>query len=510
VASLRARTTLAFGATTIAGVALFGIVATFERRAATERDLVERTRRNAGLAARIIERQGVQGVFTLDTASAVGSMLNLGVTRVLDELTGYYVLVADSTRLLYWSPQVRQIYSQAISGFLNTEQKKPFLRDLDELTRAVLDTQPRADGHRVLLSGDEILISGLVLDQPLPGGVRRIAVGVSTARIREVTTEMASLTILSAPVLLLVSMTLGWLLTGRMLAPVTQIGHDVAAITDGRALHRRVVVEGDVADEIARLAQSVNEMIGRLETSFGSLRRFTADASHELRTPLAVIRADVERAMHTQTNSHEHAVALEEALQQVSRMTGLVESLLTLARADEGRFALIREPVPLEPLIHEVAETATILGEEPGVTVEVPVIQPVTVHGDSERLRQLFLNLATNAVKYTPRGGSVEISLESRHDEAIITVKDNGIGIAAADLPFIFDRFWRVDRARSRTTGGGAGLGLAICQWIAHAHNGRIDVSSRLGRGSTFTIVLPTGPGTETDESTPNSGLSKS
>ncbi|MDQ8165186.1 MAG: HAMP domain-containing sensor histidine kinase [Gemmatimonadota bacterium] len=511
MASLRARTTLAFGATTIAGVALFGIVATFERRAATERDLIERTRRNAALAARIIERQGVQGVFALDTASTVGSMLNLGVTRVLDELTGYYVLVGDSTRLLYWSPQVRQIYSQAISEFLNTEQKKPFLRDLDELTRAVFDTQPRTGAHRVLLSsGDEVLVSGQMPDQPLPGGVRRIAVGVSTSRIREVTIEMVSLTILSAPVLLLVSMTLGWLLTGRMLAPVNQIGHDVAAITDGRALHRRVVVEGDVADEIVRLAQSVNEMIGRLETSFGSLRRFTADASHELRTPLAVIRADVERAMHTQTNSHEHAVALEEALQQVSRMTGLVESLLTLARADEGRFALMREPVPLEPLIREVAETATILGEEPGVTVKLPVIQPVTVHGDGEHLRQLFLNLATNAVKYTPRGGSVEISLESRHDEAIITVKDDGIGIAAADLPFIFDRFWRVDRARSRTTGGGAGLGLAICQWIAHAHQGRIDVSSRLGRGSTFTIVLPTGPGPELDEPTPNSGLSKS
>ncbi len=507
MASLRARTTIAFGATTIAGVALFGIVVIFERRAATERDLIDRTRRNAALAARIIERQGLQGAFTLDTASTAGSMLNLGVTRVLNELTGYYVLVADSTRLLYWSPQVRQIYAQAINPSLNTEQKKPFLRDLDELTRAVFAVQPGAVAHRVLLSGDEVLMSGLIPDQPLPGGVRRIAVGVSTERIREVTVEMASLTILSAPVLLLVSMTLGWLLTGRMLAPVNQIGHDVAAITDGRALHRRVVVEGDVADEIARLAQSVNEMIGRLETSFGSLRRFTADASHELRTPLAVIRADVERAMHTHANSHEQAVALEEALQQVSRMTGLVESLLTLARADEGRFDLIREPVPLEPLMREVAETATILGEEPGITVKLPLIVPVTVSGDAERLRQLFLNLATNAVKYTQRGGTVEISLEARHDEAIVTVRDNGIGIAAADLPFIFDRFWRVDRARSRTTGGGSGLGLAISQWIAQAHDGKIDVTSRLGRGTVFTVVLPAA---SAGRATTNSALSNS
>lgn len=220
-----------------------------------------------------------------------------------------------------------------------------------------------------------------------------------------------------------------------------------------------------------------------------------------------MIRADVERAMTTPLDSHEQAVALEEALQEVSRMTGLVESLLTLARADEGRFALVREPVPLEPLIREVAETATILGEEPDVTVRLPILEPVSVMGDPVRLRQLFMNLATNAVKYASRSGIVEISLEFRHDEAIISVRDNGIGIAAADLPFIFDRFWRVDRARSRTEGAGVGLGLAICQWIAQAHDGRIDVTSRLGRGSTFTIVLPAAPN---PPKTPNTALSNS
>jgi signal transduction histidine kinase len=199
--------------------------------------------------------------------------------------------------------------------------------------------------------------------------------------------------------------------------------------------------------------------------------------------------------MTTPKGSLEQAVALEEALQQVSRMTGLVESLLTLARADEGRFALVREPVPLEPLLREVAETALILGEDAGITVLLPIVQPGVVVGDAERLRQLLLNLATNAIKYTPRGGTVELSLEIRHDEAIITVKDNGIGIAAADLPFIFDRFWRVDHARSRSEGSGVGLGLAISQWIAQAHDGRIDVTSRLGRGSTFTVVLPTHAG---------------
>jgi len=195
--------------------------------------------------------------------------------------------------------------------------------------------------------------------------------------------------------------------------------------------------------------------------------------------------------MTTSDDAHERAVALEEALQQVSRMTGLVESLLTLARADEGRFDLITEPVPLEPVIREVAETGAMLGEERRIAVTTPLVEPVTVPGDAERLRQLLLNLVTNAVKYTGDGGRVEVTLERRHGEAIVTVKDNGMGIAAADLPFIFDRFWRVDRARSRSEGSGVGLGLAICQWIAQAHRGRIDVSSRLGRGTTFTVVLP-------------------
>ena len=146
---------------------------------------------------------------------------------------------------------------------------------------------------------------------------------------------------------------------------------------------------------------------------------------------LPYVAFDVERAMADKPGSHDQAVALEEALQQVARMTALVESLLTLARADEGRFDLVREPVPMEPLVREVVETAQILGEEAGITVTVPIVQAVTIHGDSERLRQLLLNLVTNAIKYTARGGHVELSLEARHDEAIIAVRDDGIGIAA-------------------------------------------------------------------------------
>ena len=272
------------------------------------------------------------------------------------------------------------------------------------------------------------------------------------------------------------------------------------AITDGRSLHRRVPAE-KADEELARLAETLNRMIGRLQTSFGALRRFTADASHELKTPLTVVRADVERAMHPSAGNEERMQALEEAMQEIARMSDLVDSLLTLARADEGRFDLHTEPLHLEPLVADVFETAVILGEDAGVTVSLPLVEDAVVLGDATRLRQLYLNLITNAIKYTPRGGHVEITLSLRNNgEVGFAVKDTGVGIAAADLPHLFDRFWRADRVRSRrppgdgrgaVDRGGFGLGLSIAQWIAHAHGGTLTAQSRLARGSTFTVLLP-------------------
>jgi signal transduction histidine kinase len=177
-------------------------------------------------------------------------------------------------------------------------------------------------------------------------------------------------------------------------------------------------------------------------------------------------------------------------------MTDLVESLLTLARADEGRFDLVRDRVDMEPLVRDVFETATILGEDAGLTVVMPACEQVVVRGDATRLRQLFLNLVTNAIKYTPRGGRVELTLQRRpaSQEVAFAVRDTGIGISAADLAHVFDRFWRADRARSRLAErSGSGLGLAISQWIAQAHGGQLSVQSRLGRGSIFTVTLPLG-----------------
>jgi signal transduction histidine kinase len=337
----------------------------------------------------------------------------------------------------------------------------------------------------------------LVADFDSPFGqvpALRVVAGESTASLAFARSALYGPVLVALPVIFLISAIIAWLAAGRALEPVDRLIVDLEAIRDGRSLHRRLPVESD-RNELDRLAETINAMIARLEGSFAALRRFTADASHELKTPLTVLRADIERALGSPDLADDQLPALEEALAETARMADLVDSLLTLARADEGRFDIHREGIQLEPMMREVYETASILGEEAGVTVELSVAEPLVIQGDPVRLRQLFLNLATNALKYTPRGGTVTLALEHRGDQAAFSVHDTGQGIAAADLPFIFDRFWRADRARSRgAERGGFGLGLSIAQWIAHAHGGSISVASRLGRGSTFTVLLPFEP----------------
>jgi signal transduction histidine kinase len=397
---------------------------------------------------------------------------------LLDRVPGYY---------LVYGPGKHQIYSSV------------GIRQLPEPDRNAIDRQASSQpaGQGVVISvGDQLFGGGLLMvargDSATGQNITRIVAGAPTTFVELSPNTLVQTMLLVLPLILLVSVGISYVIAGGATAPVERLINEVEAITDGRSLHRRL--PSDLGnDELSRLGSTLNEMIARLETSFSALRRFTADASHELKTPLTVLRADVERAMHPHAAGSERMQALEEALQESARMADLVDSLLTLARADEGRFDLHREPVALGPLVRDVYETAMILGEDAGQTVTMSVLEEAMVPGDARRLRQLFLNLVTNAIKYTPRGGKVELSLSRRvGGEVTFTVRDTGIGISAADLPYVFDRFWRADRARSRgSERTGFGLGLAISQWIAQAHGGRITAQSRLGRGSAFTVTLP-------------------
>jgi signal transduction histidine kinase len=415
--------------------------------------------------------------------------------EVLGRLPGYFLVLDPQGRLLYSSVALR-LLSQI---------------DQDTVYAIGLELQANGQGAVVPMTGDPVLNKLLVVavtDTNTGPNIGRVVAGLPAAAAELAPQLLVGTMLLLAPLVLVISLLAAYLLAGRAFKPVDLLINEVEAITDGRSLHRRLPTE-NADDELGRLAETLNRMIARLQASFGALRRFTADASHELKTPLTVLRADIERAIHPGTGEGDRSVALEEAMQEITRMADLVDSLLTLARADEGRFDLHRAPVNLEPIVRDVAETATILGEDAGIAVTLPLVEDAVVHGDAARLRQLFLNLVTNAIKYTPRGGKVEMTLSHRNNNSVaFAVRDTGMGISAADLPYVFERFWRADRVRSRASErGGFGLGLAIAQWIVQAHGGTLTVQSRLGRGSVFTVLLPML--TEPDES-PDAGTGSS
>jgi signal transduction histidine kinase len=424
--------------------------------------------------------------------SATGEPLAASSARLRKMLNGFsgsfLVLKNNQKQLLYVSPQL----SALLPDTADQEVVNRIAATLSSRTEDARITVSR--GRRLFIVADSVSSA----TDTVPNISRVVVVSqLSFADLLPSATSEAIFVV--APVIFLLSVIAAYAVLGNVFRPIDQLINDLEAITDGRSLHRRLAMDPASNDELVRLSTTLNAMLTRLETSFAALRRFTADASHELKTPLTVLRADVERAMHPATAAADRMIALEEALQETARMSDLVNSLLTLARADEGRFDLHRTPVELEPLLREVYETATILGEDADLTLSLAGMENGVVMGDRTRLRQLFLNLVTNAIKYTPRGGRVELSATKRtEDEIAIAVRDTGIGIAAADLPHVFDRFWRADRVRSRAAErGGFGLGLAISQWIVQAHGGTISVQSRLGRGTIFTVVLPIVPADE-------------
>jgi two-component system, OmpR family, sensor kinase len=274
------------------------------------------------------------------------------------------------------------------------------------------------------------------------------------------------------------------LLTPGLFKPLEDIASVARQITRADDLSRRVPY-ANRPDEIGDLARAFNQTLERLEGLFRTQQRLLADVSHELRTPLTAIRGNldlIERIGEADPESIE-AIQIE-----IERMTRLVGDLLLLARADSGGLPLDRKPVEIDNILFEIYRQIMLLN--PSVAVELGEIDQVTVLGDVDRLKQLFLNLAENAIKYTPANGRVVLSLSKKAGWAQFEVCDTGIGIPAENLPHIFDRFYRVDKARTRAHGG-SGLGLSIAKWIATAHGGSIRVSSQIGEGTTFTVSLP-------------------
>jgi signal transduction histidine kinase len=237
------------------------------------------------------------------------------------------------------------------------------------------------------------------------------------------------------------------------------------------------------------LATAFDGMIDRLDGAFQRQRRFTADASHELRTPLTIIRSQAEVALARPREPAYYARVLSSIREEAERLGHLVESLLIMARADAGR-ALTLEPVDLEEIVAEAGARVATRAHERGIRLAVEIESTHPVRGDATWLTQLLSNLLDNALRHTPSGGQVTLSVGPAPDGALLKVADTGEGIAPEHLPHLFERFYRADQARSRSAGG-TGLGLAICDWVARMHGGRLEVDSTLGRGTTFSLWLP-------------------
>jgi heavy metal sensor kinase len=292
------------------------------------------------------------------------------------------------------------------------------------------------------------------------------------------------------PVALLLASALGYWMSRRALAPVddiTQAANEISAYN----LSARLTVPHS-GDELQRLAETLNQMLQRIEAALDRVTRFSADASHELRTPITVMRTRAEIALRRPRTAVEDRQTLEQLYSELVRTSELLDSLMLLARADFGAEQLRLAPANLDETLKDVVAQVAPIADGKGVSLyaELPC-HAVWIAGDIQLLRRLFLILIENAVKYTPASGHVSVALGAEDGMAVVRVTDTGIGIAQNDLSHIFDRFYRGDKARSRELGG-AGLGLSIGRWIAEAHGGSIDVESRTGAGSTFAVILPT------------------
>jgi signal transduction histidine kinase len=436
----------------------------------------------------------------------------LGLVLVFYGATVYLVLSYNLTRqvednLVRAADSIRQTFRRDVRGITFP----PVALDLNANVYAqVWDADGRLVARNVSLLEEAfdasalespsslystVVIGGVplrVLTYPLvtaPEGemVGHLQLAASLQTVQEARRLVLSLLIGGGLLALAMAAAVGWTTAGGALRPLDQVTSTALQITRADDLSRRIPMAGPPTDEVSRLIEAFNETLERLEGLFITQRRFLADVSHELRTPLTAIRGNIDLIQRLGTADPE---SLEAITSEVERMTRLVRDVLLLAQAESGKLPLARDVVELDTLLLEVFKEAKLLAQD-RIEVRLGKEDQVRVVGDRDRLKQVALNLIGNAIEHTPPGGRVTLGLSCVGDWARLTVSDTGPGIPQEELPHIFERFYRIDRSRRRSGLGGAGLGLSIAYWIARSHDGRIEVASEPGQGSTFSVWLP-------------------
>jgi heavy metal sensor kinase len=396
---------------------------------------------------------------------------------------------APDDRLRYW---VDELYEHtALYTIVYTPEGQVRLRT-QELSEASVPPAPAAELAAPALRDLTVPVvgrqRGLDGRLALAGQTYTIRIMAPLAEVDHELDEMLTALLMAVPIALAFSGAIGYLLARKALAPVEQLRRQMRQITADRLGERIPVV--NPGDELGRLTATINEMIGRLQQSFTEVHRFTADASHELRTPLTALRAELEVALRRPAVPADEQRLLGSILEECQRLTRLTDQLLTLSREDAGVTPREDQPLDLAVLIRDAAETMRPLATEVDLRLRIEVSGPIEIRGDATRLRQVVYNLVQNAIKYTAAGGEILVRALERDGDVVVSIHDTGIGIPTEHLPRVFDRFYRVDKARSRELGG-TGLGLSIARSIVIAHGGTIGLESTPGQGTTCTVTLP-------------------
>jgi heavy metal sensor kinase len=314
-----------------------------------------------------------------------------------------------------------------------------------------------------------------------------VQVGTSLEDFDETMNRLLIILIAGIPTCVGVTIAVSYFMAKKALKPVDKIRKTAVKISSQN--FDEYIDVGSRNDELGKLGQTFNEMISRLRDAFQRVNQFSADVSHELKTPLTILKGGTEVALRKDRDASEYRHLLASHLEEIDRMTRIIEDLLLLSKADKGEMQLNLEEIDLKDLIIEVCMDMKIFAERKQIDLVVDDLQEAKFKGDELKLRRMLWNIVDNGIKYTPSGGRVEISSSRNNGYMNIDVRDTGAGIAEEDIRYIFDRFYRADRARKRETG--SGLGLAISKWIAEAHQGTIEVDSRAAFGSHFSVRLP-------------------
>jgi len=387
-------------------------------------------------------------------------------TYAIEHLGNYLAVYAENGDLIYRS------------AFLQAHHLA--MTPPDQVDRAIFKNR-RSEGRHFRFILQKLSVNGHIY---------AVEMGVPTDDAVKSLSLFRTYLLMFAPLLLLIAAAGGHWLSRRALSPVDALVRTAREVS-GASLHSRLQ-KLDTGDELQRLSDTLNEMLDRIEASFQRITEFTADASHELRTPVSLIRTEAELALRRSRGEVEYKESLRHILLEAERTTALIEQLLSLARADSGRETLHMQPVDLSAMLRGVVESWRQMADIRNLQFSASIAaEDSFVMGDEAALRRVADILLDNAFKYTAPSGSVQLSLEKKGgDRVVMTVRDSGIGIADEDRDKIFERFYRVDKARSREQGG-AGLGLAIAQWIVAQHHGSIAVESKPGQGSVFRLEFP-------------------